>query len=110
MTDETTHPESEPFWLPAGETSQPVTETLHVQFDSETDDLVVTIVEAVATVTDQEPLEMEPLFATIDGSSLNELMQSAQHRNQPVEVSFFYQECRITASSSGAILVEPPDH
>lgn len=110
MTDETTHTESGPFWSATDAASHPTMEPLDTQFDSATDDLVVTIVEAVATVTGQEALAMEPLFDTIDGTALNELVQSARDRGQPVEVSFRYQECRITASSSGTVLVEPPDH
>ena len=109
MTDETTHTGSEPFWSAADDTSHTVTEALHAQFDAAADDLVVTVVEAVATVTNQEALAMEPLFDTIDATALNELVQSARDREQSLEVSFCYQECRITASSFGTVLVEPLD-
>lgn len=109
MTDET-HTEPGPFWSATDAASHPIMDPLDTQFDSATDDLVVTVVEAVATVTNQEALEMEPLFDTIDGTALNELVQSARDRGQPVEVSFRYQECRVTASSSGSVRVEPPAH
>ncbi|ELY46344.1 HalOD1 output domain-containing protein [Natronorubrum sulfidifaciens] len=106
MTD-TAHPDSSSS--PAfGEDSvgfDPTTGTFHAQFDGDPKTLVVTIVEAVGTVTNCDPLSMPPLFETINPEALADLLLST--RETAIEVTFAYEGCRVTASSYGGIVVEP---
>lgn len=87
----------------------PITGTFHARFDADegADAVVVTVVETVATVTDREVTAMPPLFATIDAEALTALVTSA--RDQHLEVTFSYEGCRVTVSSSGDVVVEPLD-
>ncbi|SIR94045.1 HalOD1 output domain-containing protein [Natronorubrum thiooxidans] len=106
MTD-TAHPDSGSSHS-FGEDSigyDPTTGTFHARFDADSKTIVVTIVEAVGTVTNCDPLTMPPLFETIDPEALADLMIST--RDTSIEVTFSYEGCRVTVSSHGTIVVEP---
>ena len=84
----------------------PITETYHAQCKwVGPDELCLSIVDAVATATDQEPREMEPLFAALDPDPLQELLNSAG--DDDIQVSFTYEECAIVVASSGDLVVQP---
>ncbi|MFA9427421.1 HalOD1 output domain-containing protein [Natronorubrum sp. A-ect3] len=106
MTD-TTHSDSSTTH-PFGEDSvgyDPTTGTFHARFDGDPKTLVVTIVEAVGTVTNCDPVSMPPLFETINPEALTNLLIST--RETDIEVTFEYEGCHVTASSHGSIVVEP---
>ena len=108
MTDETAHPDSQ-LSRPLGEDStgfDPTTNTFHSRFDTDSDPLVVSIVEAVAAVTNRDPTAMAPLYDTVDPEALADLVTSARER--PVDVAFDYEGCEVTVSSDGRIVVELP--
>ena len=108
MNDETARSDSPPS-SPLGEDStgfDPTTETVHSRFDADSDPLVVSIVEAVAAVTNREPTAMSPLYETVDPEALADLVTS--DRERPVDVSFDYEGCEVTVSSDGRIVVELP--
>ncbi|TYL39753.1 hypothetical protein CV102_05575 [Natronococcus pandeyae] len=109
MNDNTTAPDSTPA-APFGEDSvgyDPTTEAAYTRFDTDYNTVVVAIVEAVATVTNREPEAMEPLYAVIDPEALTDLVSSV--RETPVEVAFSYEDCRVSVSSRGTVVVEQPD-
>lgn len=110
MCTETTQTDSTPSQTfdDEGGGSDPTSEPLHARFstDANADAVVVTIVDTVATVTDREVTAMPPLYATVDSEALATLMTSA--RGRPIEVAFSYEGCRVTVSSRGEIVVEPP--
>lgn len=87
----------------------PITGTYHARFDTadNADAIVVAIVETVAAVTNREPTEMPPLFATVDSEALSTLVASAAESH--LEVTFSYEGCRVTVSSRGDVVVEPAD-
>ena len=82
------------------------TKAYHAHFTEGGDTAIVEIVTGVATVLDREVMDMPPLFDAIDAGALGELVTSP--RKRPIEVSFSYQGCRVTVSSSGDVIVEPP--
>lgn len=86
----------------------PTTEAFHGQFDpdAESSAVVVTVVETVAAVSGSDPTAMPPLYDTVDPEALTALVASA--RDRPVEISFTYEACRVTVSSDGCVVVEPP--
>ncbi|WP_121741833.1 HalOD1 output domain-containing protein [Natronorubrum halophilum] len=106
MSNDTTT-SNPPSASPFGEDSvghDPTTGTFHARFDADPDAVVVTIVETVATITNRDPIDMTPLFETVDPEALTDLVVS--NRAQPIEVSFSYEGCRVTVSSDGTVVVE----
>lgn len=83
----------------------PTTETLHARFDPASESITVSLVESVAAAIDRDPIAMTPLFDAIDPEALSALVAST--RDEPVEVTFAYEECRVTVSSCGNVVIEP---
>lgn len=52
------------------------------------------VVAAAAAVTDTEPLELPPLYETVDADALNELCASRE--GSDLRVSFRYAGCTVT--------------
>lgn len=91
--------------LNASTSSDPDTGVVDLSNDSE-GELVVTIVERVADITDQDMMAMPPLYDSVNPSALADLMSSSVSTDLPIEVSFWYQGCQITVSNSGTFTVE----
>ena len=110
MCTETTRSDSTPT-QPFGDGGgyDPATGTYHATFDEhvDADAVVVAIVSAVAAVTDNDVTAMPPLYGAVDAEALTRLVTSSHE--QPVEVTFPYLRCRVTVSSDGDVVVEPPD-
>jgi|GEM_PF-2886701 hypothetical protein len=85
--------------------SDPDAEVYDLTNDSESD-IVVPIVERIADITDQDVTAMPPLYDSINPSALTDLMSSSGSTDPPIEVSFWYQDCRITVSNFGTFTVE----
>lgn len=65
-----------------------------------------TVISAVAEVTDSDPIELPPLYHTIETDALNRLFLSK--RSDPeIQVSFQYEGCEVTIDGSGEVRVEP---
>lgn len=84
----------------------PATETFHARFDTEFGDPVVAVVSAVAAVTNRDATAMPPLYATVDPEALADLVASG--REMFTRIVFSYEDCRVTVSSDGTVVVEPP--
>ena len=86
----------------------PTTGTFHARFDANSNcsTVVVSIVETVATVTNADPTTLSPLYATVDPDALADIV--ASNGATPVDVTFSYEDCRVTVSSHGTVVVEPP--
>ncbi|AFZ71519.1 HalOD1 output domain-containing protein [Natronobacterium gregoryi] len=105
MSDNLTEPESSVSWpLDSSVDDDTVTTVARAQYEPEPDAAVVAVVEAVASVTQQDPLEMPPLFGSVNTEALDELVTTP--RENPVTVTFSYQQCRVTVSSCGDVAVE----
>ncbi|MFC7114902.1 HalOD1 output domain-containing protein [Natronoarchaeum sp. GCM10025703] len=85
--------------------SDPDAEVIDLSNNSE-GELVVTIVERVADITDQDVTAMPPLYDSVNPGALADLMSSSVSTDLPIEVSFWYQDCQITVSNSGTFTVE----
>ncbi len=88
-----------------GTSSDPDVKVVDLPNDSE-GELVVTIVEHVADITDQDATAMPPLYDSVNPGALTDLMSSSVSSDLPIEVSFWYQNCQITVSNSGTLTVE----
>ncbi|HMB51414.1 MAG TPA: HalOD1 output domain-containing protein [Natronoarchaeum rubrum] len=65
------------------------------------------VIAAVAEVRNREQDELPPLYSTIDGDRLDDVVQSDDPlpAGEPVRVQFTYANCEITVTSHGAITV-----
>lgn len=84
----------------------PVTGSYHATHDwQESDSALITLIEVLSEATGQKQEEMEPLHSVIDLDALAAILTN-DHESD-VQVSFHYQDCTITISSSGEIVVQP---
>ncbi|MCU4742658.1 HalOD1 output domain-containing protein [Natronoglomus mannanivorans] len=86
--------------------SDPDTELVYATFDADPSEVVVTIVETVAVVTNRDPVDMPPLFDAVHVGALTDLVTSS--REVVLEVTFSYGGCRVTVSSCGDVVVTVP--
>lgn len=69
----------------------------------------IAVVNAVASVTEQEVTEMEPLSKVVDTDSLNELFEPTDRSPRTVGfVEFEYCGCLVRVSADGQLGVVPP--
>lgn len=59
----------------------------------------VTVIDAVAAVTCTDPLDLDPLYYTIDPDSLDGMFSARfDDRRTDVQVQFTYEGCRVTVT------------
>lgn len=85
----------------------PITDSFHAQYNTDTgeDGFIMTVVEAVAAIRGCEPTDLDPLFETVDPASIINALDGA--RGSDVEITFTYEQCCVTATSHGEIIVDP---
>lgn len=69
-------------------------------------DIVTTVVEQVSELTDQAVLEISPLYDTVDPGAIADLLASSRRGESRIEVSFSYETCQVTISSTGTVVVK----
>lgn len=82
-----------------------------VTFDETGDpasDIVLGIVEHVADLTNKDVTELPPLYDSVNPDALTDLMASPGSSDASIDVSFRYQDCRITVSNVGTVTIEGP--
>jgi hypothetical protein len=74
------------------------------------DDVVpLTVVEAVAVVTEQDPTEMAPISEVIETDALDALFESTNRSpRMSGSVEFEYADCLVRVSAAGKIGIVPP--
>ncbi|WP_207589028.1 HalOD1 output domain-containing protein [Halomontanus rarus] len=79
-----------------------------VQYDRLDDEpLSVAVADAVATFTDTEVTELEPLHYSINADALERLFEPRPDGvRSGGSVTFSYNECQVTVGSSGEVVVE----
>ncbi|MCU4926889.1 hypothetical protein OB905_13015 [Halobacteria archaeon AArc-dxtr1] len=67
------------------------------------------VVHAVATETDTDPLELEPLFGVVDPESLDSLFEptSGGATRSTGTIRFEYEDCEVTVDADGSVDVRP---
>ena len=81
------------------------TETYRVQFDDDTIAPSMAVVEAVASIRDVDPTELEPLVETIDPMALDRLIRGADERT----LVFRYLGHEVTIRSQEVIEIDPAE-
>lgn len=86
------------------------TEPHHVHYDPET---VIGPSEsftiAVADIADVDPLELEPLYETIDPDTIDDFVRSGGVPDVGGQISFTYEGYDVTIHASGLFEIEPAD-
>ncbi|WP_224270901.1 HalOD1 output domain-containing protein [Haloprofundus salinisoli] len=66
------------------------------------------VVMAVADARNADPLELDPLYDTIDPDALDAIFSSSDSAHPSVELEFDIGGCHVTVRGTGEILVSPP--
>lgn len=88
----------------------PATDSYYSHHEIEAaDQICLAIVETVSAAIGRETTEMEPLYSVLDPDALEAILSSPG--DDIVRVSFVFEECTVTASSTGQVIVgsEHPD-
>lgn len=92
----------------------PETESYYAQYDTESSEaLVTTVVQSVAALTGKTPVELDPLYATIDPDALQQVLDNSRSdssKQESVSVTFNFASCEITLYCDGTMRIEPPDN
>lgn len=86
------------------------TETHHVQYDP-TSDLQASelLIATVADIGDTAPLELEPLYETVDTDMLDELVRSDSYPDVSGHISFVFGGYSVRVHASGLLEIEVGD-
>jgi len=74
------------------------------RFDRDGSELAASIVEAVATVSDRDPLALPSLYDVVDAESLSKLLEESGD----VAATFQYEGLSVTVTGDGEIVVREP--
>ena len=64
--------------------------------------LSLRVIDAIAEATGSDPLEMPPLYHTVDLTALEDLFRGGQS----VSVEFEYEGCAVSVRSDGSVTVD----
>lgn len=67
-----------------------------------------TVITAVAAATDADPLEMDPLYETIDPDALDRLCRPSD-ASPTLQLQFSMAGCEIEVRGDGTVTVTPPE-
>jgi hypothetical protein len=84
------------------------TETHHVHYDPESDaDPSETLAIGVADVVGTDPLELDPLFDTVDPDTLDDFVKSGGCPEVGGRIKFTFANHRVTVRASGLFEISP---
>lgn len=66
------------------------------------------VINAVASLTGDDPLEMDPLSGAIDPDALDGLFQDGEYGGRPPEVQFSFNGCQVLVRGDGSVMVQQP--
>lgn len=92
---------------PDGPTYDPQTGTYHLQYDGDAD-LSTVVVIAVAEIAGVDPIELEPLYESVDPDVLNDLFGDGAPRVDDA-VSFAFAGHEVSVESDGRVTIRPPE-
>lgn len=74
-----------------------------IECDFALDDPSHAIITAIGSLTQTDPLELDPLYQAIDPDALNQMVSATR---EECHVSFQYADFDVTVDSTGAIICE----
>ncbi|ELY65692.1 HalOD1 output domain-containing protein [Natrinema versiforme] len=81
--------------------------TYRAQYDRDATAASMAVVAAVSDVLGVDPIELDPLYNTVDTDALNELVQRRDTSHGSVDVSFTLEGYEITVFSNEVVTVSP---
>lgn len=76
-------------------------------FDTDDVNASTVIVEAIAGIDHRDPMDLEPLYDSIDTDALDSIVANADRA--AVSVSFVAENYRVTVHGDGSYEIEPPE-
>lgn len=84
--------------------------THHVHYDPASDaNASELLVGAVADIDDADPLELEPLYETVDPDAIDDFVSSECHPDVGGHMSFAFAGYDVRVHASGLLEIEPGD-
>lgn len=83
------------------------TATVRTQFDQEKTPASMAVIATLADVMDADPVELDPLQATVDPDALDALVRVRHGTEGDIHVTFAHQGHAITVSSYGVVTLSP---
>lgn len=72
-------------------------------------DVSETVVMAVAEAKGVDPVELEPLYTSVDPDALNNVFRpTVGHSTSAMEFSFSMADCEVVVRGDGDVVVTPP--
>lgn len=90
-----------------------ITDTDSHKGDSKTGSVSTAVVEAVSDVTETPPVQLNPLYNAVNPDALDLLFKpthSGAPRENEGEITFTYNECRVTVFADGDVEVQHLSH
>lgn len=81
------------------------TSTVRTQFDLEKTPPSVAVTASLAEVKNADPVELDPLYSTIDPDALDAIVRIREGTEGDILARFVHEECAITVSSYGVITI-----
>lgn len=85
----------------------PDSSTVRTQFEQVKTPASVAVTAAMADVMDVDPVEMDPLHATVDPDALDDLLRVRTGTDGDIHVTFTHEEHTITVYSYGVVTITP---
>lgn len=86
--------------------------TVRTQFDQEKTSASMAVIATLSEVMDADPVELDPLYSTVDPDALDALVRVRTGTEGDINVTFTHEDHAITVSSYGVVTVsqepEPP--
>lgn len=83
------------------------TETVSVQFDPEKTPATLVVIASLADVLDVDPVELTPLYDTIDPDALDSLVRARSGKYGGSQAKFAHENHTITVHSYGMVSITP---
>lgn len=86
--------------------------TARTQFDQEKTSASMAVIATLADIKDADPVELDPLYSTVDPDALDALVRVRTGTDGDIHVTFTHEDHAITVYSYGVVTVsrehEPP--
>jgi len=83
--------------------------TVRTQFDQETTPASMAVIATLAEVMDTDPVELRPLYSTVDPEALDALVQVRDSTTGDIHITFTHEDHQIRVHSYGVITITPPE-
>ena len=86
-------------------------DTTRADYDWSSTSPSTAVIDTVATAVDTDPINMQPLYESVDPDALDTLIQSngAATERGTVTVSFVFAGRQVTVHSTGEVVVRPSE-